>query len=105
MEFFVMKDHSVAFKIYELGMKPFSSEPLFIFSYMKLLLLDMDDINAKGLFERALKSITDKKSLYILWNLFIEHERNYGYLPFLSELCRRKMDSFPECKHQRFTTT
>ena len=37
MEYYISKDQSIAFKIFELGMKKFSDEPKYILAYLDYL--------------------------------------------------------------------
>lgn len=99
IEFFIGKDSGVAFKIYELGMKLYSGIPDYIISYMKLLLIKLDESNIKSLFERALISLAGKtKAIRELWSMLIEHERDLGHFVRLQELCQRQIEEFPEGK-------
>ena len=44
MEYYISKDKSIAFKIFELGMKKFSDEPRYILAYLDYL----SHMNGKG---------------------------------------------------------
>ena len=79
-------------------MKLFSEEPAFVISYMKLLLIKLDESNIKGLFERALRSLaSNKAAIRELWMMLIRHERDYGHLVRMEELCSRlAADETPE---------
>lgn len=105
MEFFVGKDPGIAFKIFELGMKLFSEEPTFVISYMKLLLIKLDESNIKSLFERALRSLASNKSaIKELWLMLIRHERDYGHLVRVKELCNRLIaEEAPESNRFHFS--
>lgn len=98
MEFFVAKEPAIAFKIFELGMKKYASEPLFIQEYMKLLLWNMDDSNARSLFERALQSISQPELQKPFWDMLFEYERDFGFDQGLSQLSSRRLSAFPNEK-------
>ena len=44
MEYFISKDKSIAYKIFELGMKKFSDEPKYVLAYLDYL----SHMNGKG---------------------------------------------------------
>lgn len=91
MEYFVAKEPAIAFKIFELGMKKHAGECGFIKEYLKLLLWHMDDANARALFERALQAIPDPREQRPLWDMMIQHERDFGFHMGLEQLIDRRV--------------
>ena len=96
MEYYVAKEHAIAFKIFELGMKKYTANMAYIHAYMTLLLHHMDDANAKSLFERALQAIPDLQDTLPLWDLLIHYEREYGAFESLQAICERKRKAFSD---------
>ncbi|GIY24116.1 cleavage stimulation factor subunit 3 [Caerostris extrusa] len=56
MEYYCSKDKTVAFKIFELGLKKYADNPDYILSYIDYLSHLNDDNNTRVLFERVLSS-------------------------------------------------
>lgn len=75
MEFYCSKDSSISIKIFELGMKRFAHNSLFIIEYLKFLIILNDDINTRSLFERAIV-IQPKNREF--WELYLDFLCKYG---------------------------
>jgi hypothetical protein len=91
IEYFVAKEPVIAFKIFELGMKKYASEILFIKEYLKILLWHMDDANARALFERALQAIPDPDQQKPLWDMMMQYEKDFGFHLGLQQLSERRL--------------
>jgi len=96
-EYYCSKDKSVAFKIFELGLKKFSNSAEFILAYLDYLSHLNEDNNTRVLFERVLtgSSITPKESVDI-WNKFLEFESNIGDLASVIKVEKRRATAFEE---------
>ena len=111
IEYFLAKEPVVAFKILELGMKRFvtlsgdaatnfkwSDETFrFVLEYCRLLLIEMDDANAKAVYERICPLSTPSESVdvkvkYLLpiLDLIIEHENAFGGGTALTSLIEKR---------------
>lgn len=90
-EYYCSKDKSVAFKIFELGLKKFGDNAEFILAYLDYLSHLNEDNNTRVLFERVLtsSSITPKESVDI-WNKFLEFESNIGDLASVIKVEKRR---------------
>jgi len=91
MEYYCSKDKSVAFKIFELGLKKFGSSAEFSLSYLDYLSHLNEDNNTRVLFERVLTSggLEPKDSMEI-WNKFLEFESNIGDLASIVKVEKRR---------------
>ncbi|XP_016431164.1 cleavage stimulation factor subunit 3-like [Sinocyclocheilus rhinocerous] len=81
MEYYCSKDKSVAFKIFELGLKKYGDIPEYILAYIDYLSHLNEDNNTRVLFERVLMSgsLSPEKSGEI-WARFLAFESNIGDL-------------------------
>lgn len=91
MEYYCSKDKSVAFKIFELGLKKFSSSVEFVLAYLDYLSHLNEDNNTRVLFERILTagSLSPQKSMEV-WNKFLEFESNIGDLAGVIKVEKRR---------------
>uniref|UniRef100_A0A673MIK8 Cleavage stimulation factor subunit 3 n=1 Tax=Sinocyclocheilus rhinocerous TaxID=307959 RepID=A0A673MIK8_9TELE len=85
MEYYCSKDKSVAFKIFELGLKKYGDIPEYILAYIDYLSHLNEDNNTRVLFERVLMSgsLSPEKSGEI-WARFLAFESNIGDLTILT---------------------
>jgi len=97
MEYYCSKDKSVAFKIFELGLKKFSNNAEYILAYLDYLSHLNEDNNTRVLFERVLSgsTITAEESINI-WNKFLEFESNIGDLASVIKVERRRAQVMEE---------
>jgi len=97
MEYYCSKDKSVAFKIFELGLKKFNNSPEYIMAYLDYLSNLNEDNNTRVLFERILSSgqIPAKDSIEI-WNKFLEFESNIGDLASIIKVEQRRSKALQE---------
>ncbi len=95
MEHHCSKDSNIASKIFELGMKTYSNEPIFLHQYLKFLIDIKDDTNARALFERATNRM-DPARARALYETFYEYESMYGDLSSATQLSARIDELFPD---------
>lgn len=62
MEYFCNKDKNVAFKIFELGLKKFYSNPDYVRMYLDFMSHLNEDNNTRVLYERVLQQLDSSKS-------------------------------------------
>ncbi|KAG5839983.1 hypothetical protein ANANG_G00211290 [Anguilla anguilla] len=97
MEYYCSKDKSVAFKIFELGLKKYGDIPEYILAYIDYLSHLNEDNNTRVLFERVLTSgsLSPDKSGEI-WARFLAFESNIGDLASILKVERRRFTAFRE---------
>ncbi|KAJ8416258.1 hypothetical protein AAFF_G00382800 [Aldrovandia affinis] len=97
MEYYCSKDKSVAFKIFELGLKKYGDIPEYILAYIDYLSHLNEDNNTRVLFERVLTSgsLSPEKSGEI-WARFLAFESNIGDLASIMKVERRRFTAFKE---------
>lgn len=91
MEYYCSKDKNIAFRIFELGLKKFASNPQYVLCYIDYLSHLNEDNNTRVLFERVLTSgsLEPEKSVEI-WNRFLEFECNIGDLASIVKVEKRR---------------
>ncbi|EPZ32164.1 Suf-domain-containing protein [Rozella allomycis CSF55] len=94
MEYYCGKEKDIAFKIFDIGLKTFPDEPLFIQEYLKFLVQINDDNNLKVVFERALSSLPSQKSKGV-WKVLMDFECHYGDLDSSEKLMQRYNETYP----------
>ncbi|XP_026086883.1 cleavage stimulation factor subunit 3-like [Carassius auratus] len=97
MEYYCSKDKSVAFKIFELGLKKYVDIPEYILAYIDYLSHLNEDNNTRVLFERVLTSgsLSPEKSGEI-WARFLSFESNIGDLASIIKVERRRFMAFKD---------
>uniref|UniRef100_A0A672RNY0 Cleavage stimulation factor subunit 3 n=1 Tax=Sinocyclocheilus grahami TaxID=75366 RepID=A0A672RNY0_SINGR len=97
MEYYCSKDKSVAFKIFELGLKKYGDIPEYILAYIDYLSHLNEDNNTRVLFERVLTSgsLSPDKSGEI-WARFLAFESNIGDLASILKVERRRFMAFKD---------
>uniref|UniRef100_A0A8C1DS71 Cleavage stimulation factor subunit 3 n=2 Tax=Cyprinus carpio TaxID=7962 RepID=A0A8C1DS71_CYPCA len=97
MEYYCSKDKSVAFKIFELGLKKYGDIPEYILAYIDYLSHLNEDNNTRVLFERVLTSgsLSPEKSGEI-WARFLAFESNIGDLASIVKVERRRFMAFKD---------
>uniref|UniRef100_A0A8C1VFA4 Cleavage stimulation factor subunit 3 n=1 Tax=Cyprinus carpio TaxID=7962 RepID=A0A8C1VFA4_CYPCA len=97
MEYYCSKDKSVAFKIFELGLKKYGDIPEYILAYIDYLSHLNEDNNTRVLFERVLTSgsLSPEKSGEI-WARFLAFESNIGDLASILKVERRRFVAFKD---------
>ncbi|XP_056090141.1 cleavage stimulation factor subunit 3 [Siphateles boraxobius] len=97
MEYYCSKDKSVAFKIFELGLKKYGDIPEYILAYIDYLSHLNEDNNTRVLFERVLTSgsLSPEKSGEI-WARFLAFESNIGDLASILKVERRRFMAFKD---------
>ncbi|XP_070535055.1 cleavage stimulation factor subunit 3-like [Ptychodera flava] len=105
MEYYCSKDKSVAFKIFELGLKKYGDIPDYILSYVDYLSHLNEDNNTRVLFERVLTSgnLPPEKSGEI-WLKFQDFESTCGDLSSVLKVEKRRQQVFKEEFEERETT-
>nr|CAG4643764.1 EOG090X026K [Lepidurus arcticus] len=91
MEYMCSKDKTIAFKIFELGLKKFSDNADYLSGYVDYLSHLNEDNNTRVLFERILTSTTlaPEHSLQI-WDKFLEFESSVGDLNSIVKVEKRR---------------
>uniref|UniRef100_A0A6I8SHI8 Cleavage stimulation factor subunit 3 n=1 Tax=Xenopus tropicalis TaxID=8364 RepID=A0A6I8SHI8_XENTR len=97
MEYYCSKDTSVAFKIFELGLKKYGDIPEYVLAYIDYLSHLNEDNNTRVLFERVLTSgsLPPEKSGEI-WARFLAFESNIGDLASILKVEKRRYTAFKE---------
>ncbi|XP_031756376.1 cleavage stimulation factor subunit 3-like [Xenopus tropicalis] len=97
MEYYCSKDTSVAFKIFELGLKKYGDIPEYVLAYIDYLSHLNVDNNTRVLFERVLTSgsLPPEKSGEILAH-FLAFESNIGDLASILKVEKRRYTAFKE---------
>lgn len=91
MEYYCTKDKSIAFKIFDLGLKRFKHQPDYLLAYIEFLTQLNEDNNTRVLFERILSggSLSSENSIEI-WNRFLEFETSIGTLSSVIKVEKRR---------------
>ncbi|XP_074649592.1 cleavage stimulation factor subunit 3-like [Tubulanus polymorphus] len=91
MEYYCSKDKTVAFKIFELGLKKYGHIPDYITAYIDYMSHLNEDNNTRVLFERVLSSgqLTPECSREI-WGKFLDFESNVGDLASILKVEKRR---------------
>lgn len=91
MEYNCTKDHSIACKIFELGLKKFNNNPDFILSYIHFMNSLNEENNTRVLFERVMTTCSlEPKDTIEIWNSFLEFEAGIGDLSSITRVERRR---------------
>jgi len=91
MEYYCKKDHKIAFRVFELGLKKFPADANYIMSYVDYLSHLNEDNNTRVLFERVLTSgQLQNEDTVGLWNRFLEFECNVGDLASIVKVEKRR---------------
>ncbi|XP_065317530.1 cleavage stimulation factor subunit 3-like isoform X4 [Gordionus sp. m RMFG-2023] len=94
MEYYSSKDKNIALKIFELGLKKFSTEIKYLKEYIKFSLNLNEDNNTRVLFERLLSLTFDQLSPEAtseLWNMFLHFEIEVGDLNNVLKIQQRRL--------------
>ncbi|CAN7993245.1 unnamed protein product, partial [Ixodes pacificus] len=99
MEYYCSKEKTVAFKIFELGLKKYGDNSDYILAYVDYLSHLNEDNNTRVLFERVLTSgsLPPEKSVEI-WNRFLEFESNIGDLSSILKVEKRRAATIEKLK-------
>lgn len=99
MEYYCSKEKTVAFKIFELGLKKYGDNQDYIMAYVDYLSHLNEDNNTRVLFERVLTSgsLPPEKSVEI-WNRFLEFESNIGDLSSILKVEKRRAAAIEKLK-------
>lgn len=91
MEYYCTKDKSIAFKIFDLGLKRFKHQADYLLAYIDFLKQLNEDNNTRVLFERILTggSLSSESSVEI-WNEFLEFEASIGTLSSVIKVEKRR---------------
>ncbi|XP_064401775.1 cleavage stimulation factor subunit 3-like [Halichondria panicea] len=89
MEYFINKDKTVAYRIFDLGLKSFGDEPQYILSFLDHLSHLTEDNNTRVLFEKSLSSMSPDKTSEI-WEKFVEFESTVGDLASVINVEKRR---------------
>ncbi|XP_067035350.1 cleavage stimulation factor subunit 3-like [Acropora muricata] len=95
MEYYCSKDKSIAFKIFELGLKKHMNETDYVLAYVDYLSHLNDDNNTRVLFEKVLSSMPNEKASDV-WGKFLEFEGTCGDLASLVKVENRKLEAYRE---------
>uniref|UniRef100_A0A158QHI6 Suf domain-containing protein n=1 Tax=Rodentolepis nana TaxID=102285 RepID=A0A158QHI6_RODNA len=99
MEYFCSKDMNIGHKIFELGMKHFSSNADFVLCYVDFMSHLNEDNNTRVLYERALGSdqIAPERTRSI-WSRFLQFELQVGDLGSVQKIEKRRLKSIETVK-------
>lgn len=89
MEWHCNKDAGIAVKIFELGLKRYCRDRLFVREYLTFLIAQNDDNNTRSLFERVIVHHEDNQEL---WGIYLGHVYRYGDLEEMQKLEKRKIE-------------
>ncbi|KAJ7031146.1 Suf-domain-containing protein [Mycena alexandri] len=84
----------VAARIFETGMKKYSSDPTYVLSHLGFLLTVNDENNARALFERVIGTFTPQEAKPI-WERWSRSQYQYDDLEAVLELERRMAEVYP----------
>ncbi|KAJ7738637.1 Suf-domain-containing protein [Mycena metata] len=84
----------VAARIFELGMKKYSSELTYVLSHLRFLLTVNDENNARALFERVIGTFTPQEAKPI-WECWSYSQYQYDDLEAVLHLERRMAELYP----------
>ncbi|CAH1799459.1 unnamed protein product [Owenia fusiformis] len=91
MEYYTSKDKSVAFKIFELGLKKYGSIPEYVLAYLEYMSHLNEENNTRVLFERALSSgALEADKANEIWATFLEFETQIGDLASILKVEKRR---------------
>ncbi|KAG8785345.1 mRNA 3'-end-processing protein rna14 [Serendipita sp. 397] len=85
----------VAAKIFELGLRFFSSDVDYVVRYLNFLINKCDEANARALFERIVVSMEAEKARPI-WQRWLSYQMSIADLPTLQKLDKRIADTYPK---------
>ncbi|XP_036595701.1 cleavage stimulation factor subunit 3-like [Trichosurus vulpecula] len=105
MEYYCHKDNSIAFNIFELGLKKYGDDPEYILAYIDYLSHQNDENKTRVLFEQVLTSgkLPPEKSGKI-WAQLQIFENNNGDLASILKVEKRRFAAFREDYEHRETT-
>jgi cleavage stimulation factor subunit 3 len=89
MEYYITKDKSIAFRVFELGMKKFGNDIGFLLAYIDYLSHLNEDNNTRVLFEKAVAAVPLDESSK-LWEKFTSFESTVGDIASLLKVERRR---------------
>lgn len=106
MEYHCAKDHSISCKIFELGLKKFSSCPDYILSYIHFMTSLNEENNTRVLYERVLTTCNLQPHETIeIWNNFIEFETALGDMSSINKIERRRQAALEQTLPQSTGTS
>jgi len=95
MEYHCSKNSSVAFRIYELGLKKFENEPKFLEKFLECMGHLNEDNNTRVVFEKILTSkFLSKEHAKPIWDKYCKFENHIGDLPSMLKVEERKLNCF-----------
>lgn len=86
------KDPKVAHNVFEVGLKRFMHEPVYVLEYADFLSRLNDDRNIRALYERALNSLPPEESVEV-WKRFTQFEQTYGDLASMLKVEQRRKEA------------
>ncbi|XP_047321570.1 cleavage stimulation factor subunit 77 isoform X2 [Impatiens glandulifera] len=86
------KERKIAHNVFEAGLNRFMHEPGYILEYADFLSRLNDEQNIRVLFERALSSLPQDKSIEV-WDRFAQFEQTYGDLASMLKVERRRKEA------------
>ncbi|CAF0806537.1 unnamed protein product [Didymodactylos carnosus] len=98
MEYYCTKDNTVAFNIFNLGLKKYGQNVDYILAYIDYMTHLNEDHNARVLFERVLSSDNQipKQNQSDIWYEFLKFESNVGDLSSIKKVEKRRNQLYQE---------
>jgi cleavage stimulation factor subunit 3 len=93
MEYQANNNAKVATKVFELGLKQYVHEPMYILEYLKYLEHMNDKNNQRVVFERVLNTLPKNKA-HEIWNKFLEFEYSNGDPLTIEKAEQRKEEAY-----------
>ncbi|KAL0487843.1 cleavage stimulation factor subunit 3 [Acrasis kona] len=93
MEYQINNNANVATKVFELGLKQFINEPIYILNYLKHLEHLNDKNNQRVVFEKVLNTLP-KQRAHEIWNKYLEFEEANGDPSTIEKAQTRKDEAY-----------
>ncbi|UJR14715.1 hypothetical protein I4U23_001708 [Adineta vaga] len=98
MEYYCTKDNSIAFNIFNLGLKKYGQNVDYILAYIDYMTHLNEDHNARVLFERVLSldNSIPKQSQLSIWHEFLKFESQVGDLQSIKKVEKRRTNAYQD---------
>ncbi len=98
MEYYCTKDNSIAFNIFNLGLKKYGQNVDYILAYIDYMTHLNEDHNARVLFERVLSpdNSIPKQSQPAIWHEFLKFESQVGDLLSIKKVEKRRLTLYSD---------
>jgi cleavage stimulation factor subunit 3 len=101
VEWQLNRDVEVARKVFDLGMRKYGTNTLFVREYLQFQLQLNEENNTRVLFERAV-SMVPKDRAKELWDMYLQFEFQHGDAASIARLEKRRASIYPHYSASRF---